>query len=93
MHDYGEDQKEALQRDFNRSISMDFLGAKLSADTCFLLLREVDERFGTIGPVDGSLEDARSQSHTKHSLVQMIRQRIIKAAARVSYHGRRDGYT
>ena len=89
MHDHGEDQKEVIRPDFNRSILMDFLGAKLSADTGFLLLREIGERFGIIGPVDERLEDVRSQSQTKHSQVQIMRQRIIKAAARVSYHGRR----
>ena len=89
MHDHGEGQKEMLRPDFNRSISLDFLGAKLSADTGFLLLREIDERFGILGPAGESLEDARSPSQTKHSLVQMMRQRIIKAAARVSYHSRR----
>ena len=81
MHDHGEGQKVVLRPDFNRSISLDFFGAKLSADTGFLLLREIDERFGIIGPTDESLEDARSPSQTKHSLVQMIRQRVYQIAA------------
>ena len=88
MHDHGEDQKEAIRPDFNRSISMDFLGAKLSADTGFLLMREINERFGIIGPVDESLEDTRSPSRTKHSLAQVIRQRVYQISA--GYEDRND---
>ena len=42
--------KEALRPNFDRSIMIDFRGAKISSDTGFLLLREMDERFGVIGP-------------------------------------------
>ena len=42
----GEGQKEALRPDFNRSILVDFQGAKISSDTGFLLLSEMGERFG-----------------------------------------------
>jgi len=45
----GGSQKEALRPNFNRSILMDFQGARISSDTGFLLLREMDERFDIIG--------------------------------------------
>jgi hypothetical protein len=77
----GGSQKEALRPDFNRSIVIDFQGAKISSDTGFLLLREMDERFGVIGPMSDCLEDRRSPVHTKHSLIQMIRQRVYQIAA------------
>ena len=80
-HVYGERKKGALRPDFNRSIKMDFQGATLSSDTGFLLLREIDERFGIIEAIGDALEDNRSPSHTKHSIVQMIRQRIYQMAA------------
>jgi hypothetical protein len=60
---------------------MDFQGATLSSDTGFLLLREIDERFGVIEAIGDALEDNRSLSHTKHSIVQMIRQRVYQIAA------------
>ncbi len=60
---------------------IDFRGAKISSDTGFLLLREMDERFGVIGPMSDFLEDRRSPVHTRHSLVQMIRQRVYQIAA------------
>jgi hypothetical protein len=77
----GGSQQEVLRPDFNRSILVDFRGAKISSDTGFLLLRETDERFNIIGPMSDCLEDRRSPVHTRHSLVQMIRQRVYQIAA------------
>ena len=77
MHPSGESEKEVLRPDFNRSIMMDFQGAKLSSDTGFLLMRELDQRYNVIAPIADVMEDTRSVSHTKHSLVQMIRQREL----------------
>ena len=77
----GGSQNEVLRPDFNRSILVDFQGARISSDTGFLLLREMDERFDIIGPMSDCLEDRRSPVHTRHSLVQMIRQRVYQIAA------------
>jgi hypothetical protein len=41
----GETQKETIRPDFDKSISIDFQGAKITSDSGFLLLREVDERY------------------------------------------------
>ncbi|MDA2917326.1 transposase [Nitrospinae bacterium AH_259_B05_G02_I21] len=81
MLDNGESQKEAIRPYFNRSIMMDFQGAKITSDVGFLLFREIDERFSIIGPMNDCLEDVRSPTHTKHSFVQMIRQRVYQIAA------------
>jgi hypothetical protein len=81
MHGCGERKKGPMCPDFNRSIRMDFHGARLSSDTGFLLLREIDERFGIIEAMGEALEDNRSPSRTKHSIVQMIRQRVYQIAA------------
>ena len=77
----GESSTEHLRTDFNRSIMMDFQGAKLSSDTGFILMRELDQRHNIIAPIAGALEDDRSASHTKHSLKQMIRQRMYQMTA------------
>ena len=81
MHPIGESSSGYLRPDFNRSIMLDFQGAKLSSDTGFLLMRELDQRHNVIAPMADVLEDTRSTSHTKHSLVQMIRQRVYQMAA------------
>jgi hypothetical protein len=77
----GESQKEMIRPDFNRSIMIDFQGATISSDTGFILLGEVDERFRIIEPMKDCLEDSRSPAHTKHALVQMVRQRVDQIAA------------
>ena len=74
----GGSQKEALRPDFDRSIMIDFQGDRISSDTGFLLLREMDERFDIIGPTSDFLEDRRSPVHTRHSLVPLVcRQNIL----------------
>ncbi len=50
-------------------------------DTGFLLMRQLDQRHGVIGPRGNCLEDFRSAPHTKHTLVQLIRQRVYQMAA------------
>jgi hypothetical protein len=77
----GEKERETIRPEFDRSIMIDFQGAKITSDTGFLLLRAIDERFGILGPIESELEDARSWVHSRHSLLQMIRQRIYQMAA------------
>jgi hypothetical protein len=60
---------------------IDFQGSSISSDTGFILLREVDERFSIIDPMQDCLEDPRSPANTKHALVQMVRQRVCQVAA------------
>src|SRR4030042_2423531 len=81
MLNSGESQKEVIRPDFNRAIRIDFQGATISSDTGFILLREIDERFRIIDPMKDCLEDLRSPAHTKHALVQMVRQRVYQIAA------------
>jgi len=81
MLDSGENQKEAIRPDFNRAIMKDFHGATITSDVGFLLMREMDERFKIIAPMGDCLEDLRSSTHSKHSLVQMVRQRVYQIGA------------
>jgi hypothetical protein len=76
MLDIGESQKEVIRPDFNRATMIDFQGAKITSDVGFLLVRGIDERFRIIDPRQDCLEDLRPPPHTKHSLVQMVRQRV-----------------
>ena len=60
MHGSGEKERETIRPEFDPSIMIDFQGARITSDTGFLLLREVDERFGILGPIESELEDTRS---------------------------------
>jgi len=77
----GESQKEVIRPDFNRAIMIDFQGPEISSDTGFIPLREIDDRFNIIAPMGDCLEDLRPPAHTKHSLVQKVRQRVYQIAA------------
>jgi len=77
----GETKNDAIRPDFNRSILIDFAGAKITSDAGFLLMREVDQRFDIIHSGCKLLKDTRSVSHTKHSFEQIIRQRVYQIAA------------
>jgi len=81
MHASGEKKRGTIRPKFNPAIMIDFQGAKITSDTGFLLLREIDERFGILGWIGSELEDTRSWVHSKHSQLQMIRQRIYQMAA------------
>ena len=55
----GESQKEVVRPHFNRAIRIDFQGAQITSDTVFILLREIDDRFRIIAPMEECLEDLR----------------------------------
>jgi hypothetical protein len=52
MSGSGERERETIRPEFDRSIVMDFQGAKITSDTGFLVLREIDERFGILDPIE-----------------------------------------
>ncbi len=45
MRAVGDKQGGTIRPDFDRSISIDFQGAKITSDTGFLVMREIDQRF------------------------------------------------
>ncbi len=45
MRAVGDKKTGTIRPDFDRSISIDFQGAKITSDTGFLLMREIDQRF------------------------------------------------
>jgi hypothetical protein len=77
----GEKEREIIRPEFDRSIMIDFQGAKITSDTGFLLLRAIDERFRIFGPIESELEDTRSWVHSNHTQLQMVRHRVYQIAA------------
>ena len=72
-------RKERQSRpEFDRSIMIDFQGAKITSDTGLLLLRAIDERFGILDPIESELEDTRSWVHSTHTQLQMVGQRVYQ---------------
>ena len=81
MNQVGERQTNTVIPSFNRTIRIDFRGAKISSDTGVLMLREIDERFNITAPLIGCLDDPRRASHSQHTYVDLIRQRVYQMAA------------
>ncbi len=81
MRRSGENERETIRPEFNPAIMIDFQGAKITSDTGFLSLREIDERFGILGPIESELEDTRSWVHSNHTQLQVVRQRVYQIAA------------
>ncbi len=81
MRAVGDKQTGTIRPDFDRSIVIDFQGAKITTDAGFLLMREIDQRFNILGGVESLIDDPRSSRHTDHSLLQLLRQRAYQVAA------------
>jgi len=79
MHFIGE--RETIRPKFDQSISIDFQGATITSDAGVLLYREVDERYGFLETVASKLQDRRSASHTDHSVLDLLRQRVYQMAS------------
>jgi hypothetical protein len=81
MNQAGERENSSVIPSFNRSIRIDFRGAKISSDAGVLMLREIDERFNITAPLTDRMEDTRRASHLRHTDVDLIRQRVYQMAA------------
>jgi hypothetical protein len=58
-----------------------FRAQKITTDTGFLLMGEIDQRFKILSGAASQIDDARSPRHTDHSLLQLLRQRVYQVAA------------
>jgi hypothetical protein len=81
MRAVGDKKKGTIRPDFDRSISIDFQGAKITSDAGFLVMREIDQRFSILSEAASQIEDPRSARHTDHSLLELLRQRVYQVAA------------
>ena len=57
MRAVGDKHRGTVRPEFDRSISIDFQGAKIVSDTGFLLIREIDQRFNIPGGVESRLRN------------------------------------
>jgi hypothetical protein len=60
MRAVGDKKKGTIRPDFDRSISIDFQGAKITSDTGFLVMREIDQRFNILAAAASQLKAATS---------------------------------
>jgi hypothetical protein len=80
----GEKQNDAsLRVDFDRSVKIRFVGAKVSSDAGLLAYRELDEALGLTKMAADQLWDMRFGKNIQHSMLGLVRQ---------SVYGRIAGY-
>jgi hypothetical protein len=70
-----------LSRVNRRQLVGDFLGGRLSSDAGLVLLREVDKTMQLTEKLAECIRDQRHGSYIRHSITQMLRQRIYAIAA------------
>jgi len=68
---------EALQ---GKKLEVDFDGGEVSSDAGVLFLREVERRMRLLARVAKVLHDRRHSGYTRHSLLDMLKQRVFQIA-------------
>jgi len=72
----GEARREALRVVFDRSIKLEFHGAKVTGDAGLLPYRELDESVGLTAVAEDSLTDSRTGDNIQQMLLALLRQSI-----------------
>jgi hypothetical protein len=72
----GEARGEALRVVFDRSIKLEFHGAKVTSDAGLLPYRELDESLALTAIAEDSLTDSRTGDNIQHNLVALLRQSV-----------------
>lgn len=66
---------------FQPKLCLDFRGGQMTTDPGLLLLRELDQRLRLTGPLRLLLQDGRDARWVRHSVGDLLRQRVYQIAA------------
>ena len=77
----GEERREALRVEFDRSVKVEFHGANVTSEAGLLAFRELDEALGLTAMVADLLVETRSGLNTRHTLLGQLRQSVYSRLA------------
>ena len=77
----GEAGKDALRVDFDRSVKLEFHGARVSSDAGLFPYRDLDEAAQLTESAAADLFDFRSGSNIRHSMTALLRQSVYSRLA------------
>ena len=64
----------------SKEVRADFTGGQMTSDAGVLLLRETERQVGIISDLSRVIRDERHQSYVKHSLNDLLSQRVFQIA-------------
>jgi len=65
----------------SKAVQVDFIGGRLSSDGGLLLLAQLDRQLGLTERAAACLKDPRLSGRVRHSLLELLRQRVYQLAA------------
>ncbi len=84
----GDRRTQALRVQSDGRLKLRFHGAKITSDAGLLAFRELDEAFRLTENAVAVLSDQRHGKNTQHTLLAMLREKLIKIGAKVVTHSR-----
>ena len=74
-------EKYSFGRINNKDVKVSFDGEALSTDGGLILIDKIDKKIGLIEKIASKIEDGRNADRIKHTVVNIIRQRVYALAS------------